>query len=126
MKKTYKSIKDYNSKYGNGTRTWPYFDLLDGLLGVKPYITPIATVSSTGKRDQPESDSSFTSSICPHRENPKKKSNYLSPIDKVLLAIEENKKATEEKREKRKWNKKKVAIDLLAKIVSVLGNTNCD
>lgn len=129
MKKTYKSIKDHNSKSGNGIRTWPYFDLLDGLLGVKPYITPIATISSTGKRDQPESESSSTSSISPHRERPKKKSNYLSPIDKVLLSIEENRKATEEKRDKRhkeKMEQKKVAIDLLAKIVSVLENKKCD
>lgn len=129
LKRTYKSIKDHNNKSGNGTRTWPYFTLLDGLLGVKPYISPIATVSSTGKRDQPEeeSSSSSTSTSSPCRDHPKKKQNYLSPIDKVLSSIEENRKVAEANREKRhreKMDQKKEAIDLLARLVSVLETKN--
>lgn len=40
LKRTYKSIKDHNGKSGNGPRTWLYFEIMDGLLGVKPNITP--------------------------------------------------------------------------------------
>jgi len=65
-------MKDHNGKSRNGPRTWPYFELMDGLLGVKPYITPIATVLLTGKRNQPEMDNSPASDISPHRELPKK------------------------------------------------------
>jgi len=123
LKRTYKSIKDHNSKSGNGTRTWPYFNLLDDLLGAKPYITPIGTVSSTGKRDQPEMGNSPSSTLSPGHENPKKKPNYSSPVDKVVLAIEENRKMVEENRErmhKEKMDQKKEAINLLARLVSIL------
>ncbi|XP_008179324.1 uncharacterized protein LOC103308159 [Acyrthosiphon pisum] len=124
LKRTYNSIKDHNGKSGNGPRTWPYFEIMDGLLGVKPYIIPIATVSSTGKRDQPEVDNSLASDISPHRELPKKKSNYSSSVDKVLLAIEENRKVSEENKENRhkeKMEQKREAINLLARLVNVLG-----
>lgn len=127
LKRTYKSIKDHNSKSGNGTRTWPYFNLLDDLLGAKPYITPIVTVSSTRKRDQPEVENSPSSAISPGHENPKKKQNYFSPVDKFRLAIEENRKVVEENREKRhkeKMDQKKEAINLLARLVSVLETKN--
>lgn len=127
LKRTYKSIKDHNGKSGNGPRTWLYFEIMDGLLGVKPYITPIATVSSTGKRDQPEVDNSLASDISPHRELPKKKYNYSSPVDKVLLSIEENRKVSEENKEKRrkeKMEQKREAIHLLARLVNVLETKN--
>lgn len=80
LKRTYKSIKNHNGKSGNDTRTWPYFNFLDGLLGVKSYVTPIATASSTGKRYHPGLDFNFSSSasfVSPFRENPKKKNEYL-------------------------------------------------
>jgi len=127
LKRAYKSIKDHNSKSGNSTRTWPYFNLLDDLIGTKPYITPIATVSSTGKRDQPEVENSLSSTLSPGHENSKKKPNNLSPVDKVRIAIEENSKVVEETREKRhkeKMDQKKEAIKLLARLVSVLETKN--
>lgn len=51
----------------------------------------------------------------------------LSPIDKDLLAIEENRKVAEvnrEKRHKEKMDQKKEDINLLAKLVSVLETKN--
>lgn len=81
LKRTYKSINDHNGKSGNGPRTWPYFEIIDGLLGVKPYITPIETVSSTGKRDQPEFDSSLASDIVIFR----KQYNYSSGRQRAII-----------------------------------------
>jgi len=50
LKRSYKSIKDHNGKSGNGSKTWAYYNLMDGLIGSKPCISPVATASSTGKR----------------------------------------------------------------------------
>lgn len=49
LKKTYKSTKDHNGKSGNARKSWPYFDLIDGIIGTKSFMKPVATVSSTGK-----------------------------------------------------------------------------
>jgi len=119
LKRTYKGIKDHNGKSGNGTKYWPYFDLLDDLMHDKPCITPIATASSTAKRFQPESESASDTSISSN--HPKKKTN--SPIDKVVMAIEENRRIVEENREKRhreKMEQKNEALGLLARLVNVL------
>ncbi|XP_074114033.1 uncharacterized protein LOC141537097 [Cotesia typhae] len=50
MKKTYKKIKDHNNKSGNSAKHWPYLTLMDELMGDKPFISPLATCSSTGKK----------------------------------------------------------------------------
>ncbi|CAD6217088.1 GSCOCG00004664001-RA-CDS [Cotesia congregata] len=50
MKKTYKKIKDHNNKSGNSAKHWPYLTLMDDLMGDKPFISPLATCSSTGKK----------------------------------------------------------------------------
>lgn len=76
-------------------KSWPYFELLDSLLVIKPYINPVDTASSMGKRDKPIV--LYTSSFC----HEKKKSNHLSSVDKVLYAIEENRKLAEESKQKR-------------------------
>ncbi|XP_074102732.1 uncharacterized protein LOC141529888 [Cotesia typhae] len=47
MKKTYKKIKDHNNKSGNSAKHWPYLTLMDDLMGDKPFISPLATCSST-------------------------------------------------------------------------------
>lgn len=56
LKRTYKSIKYHNNKSGNGLKTWPYFNLMDSLIGSKLYMNPVATVSSTGKRQSSSND----------------------------------------------------------------------
>lgn len=109
LKRTYKSIKDHNGKSGNGSRLWFYFDLLEGLIGSKPYMSPLATASSSGKRDEAE----LNSLLCLNEDHPKKKPNHTAPVDKVLSAIEVNRKLTEESKERRhkkKWNKKRKSL----------------
>lgn len=61
MKRTFKSIKDHNSKSGNNPRSWPYTEVMESLLGEKPFMNPIALASSS--RAGTESDSSDISSF---------------------------------------------------------------
>jgi len=76
LKRTYKSMKDHNGKSGNGTRTWAYFDLLDSLIGSKPYISLVANASSSGKRvnSEPEYFSVLTVNSNTY-DQPRKKLN---------------------------------------------------
>ncbi|XP_032682070.1 uncharacterized protein LOC116849238 [Odontomachus brunneus] len=48
MKRTYKVVEDHNGKSGNNKRTWPYYDIMESLLGKKPYMAPLSTLSSSG------------------------------------------------------------------------------
>ncbi|CAD6225849.1 GSCOCG00005756001-RA-CDS [Cotesia congregata] len=66
MKKTYKKIKYHNNKSGNSAKHWPYLTLMDDLMGDKPFISPLATCSSTGK---------------------KKKGHYLNAVMKVAQVV---------------------------------------
>jgi len=124
LKRTYKSMKDHNGKSGNGTQTWAYFDLLDGLIGSKPCVSPVATASSSGKRVNSEPEYSSVLTVNSNNyDQPRKKLNQMPSVDKVIFAIEENRKISEESREKRhveKIERKKEALGLLARIVAVL------
>nr|XP_012216362.1 PREDICTED: uncharacterized protein LOC105668519 [Linepithema humile] len=62
LKRTYKTVKDHNNKSGNGTRKWPFLSHMENLLGSKPFMSPVSTISSTGKGSQSPSECS-TSSI---------------------------------------------------------------
>ncbi|XP_071633991.1 uncharacterized protein [Temnothorax longispinosus] len=48
MKRTYKTVKDHNGRSGNNKRTWKYYDAMESLLGRKPYMEPLTTISSSG------------------------------------------------------------------------------
>jgi len=43
MKATFKDIKDNNRQSGRGKRKWPYYEILNELLGSEPAINPTAT-----------------------------------------------------------------------------------
>ncbi|KYM94641.1 hypothetical protein ALC62_14728 [Cyphomyrmex costatus] len=49
LKKTYKSIKDHNSKSGNNRRTWQHFEIMDNMFSKKAWCRPVALASSTGQ-----------------------------------------------------------------------------
>lgn len=118
LKKTYKSVKDHNSKSGNGTKSWPYYDLIDGLIGAKPFISPVATVSSTGKRHV--SESSIDSSDDP--DGPPKKSPKFSNKD-ILLEMQKSRNTAEQNRERRhkeKIEQKQKCLDLFEKLIEML------
>ncbi|KAF0751672.1 trihelix transcription factor ASIL1-like, partial [Aphis craccivora] len=116
---TYKSIKDHNNKSGNGPRTWTYFNIMDSVIGSKPYMQPIATISSTGEQNFSANVSSETLSS----EPPKKKLRQLPTVDKVVLAMERHKTTDEQNRERRhreKMDQKEEALNLLSRLIKVL------
>lgn len=119
LKRTYKSIKDHNNKSGNGPRTWTYFNIMDSVIGSKPYMQPIATISSTGEQNFSANVSSETLSS----EPPKKKLRQLPTVEKVVLAMEQHKTTDEQNRERRhreKMDQKKEALNLLSRLVKAL------
>lgn len=124
LKRTYKNIKDHNNKSGNGLKTWPYFNLMDSLIGSKPYMSPVATASSS-KRDEPEPNTLLNV----NEDHPRKKPNHTAPVDKVLSAIEKIRKLTEESKERRhkeKMEQKKEALSLLGRLVNILEKKSDD
>jgi len=102
LKRSYKSIKDHNRKSENGSKAWAYYNLMDGLIDPKPCISPVATASSTGKRIYSTTeDSSVIATNTNGHEQQKKKLNQMPSVDKVIFAIEENRKISEENKDKR-------------------------
>lgn len=47
LKKTYKKVKDHNSKSGNEKRTWEFFKVIDDFMAKRPEIVPPAVCNST-------------------------------------------------------------------------------
>ncbi|XP_074108697.1 uncharacterized protein LOC141533612 [Cotesia typhae] len=134
LKRTYKKIKDHNNKSGNSAKTWPYFTLMDDLLGAKPNITPTATCSLTGKRTRSNSTCSSVSSENELDETATivKKSKSKQPINKLLDVLEERSSIQEtnkdcrfrellefkERKMEENLELKKRAVELLAQIVN--------
>ncbi|KAI4455491.1 heat shock 70 kda protein 14 [Holotrichia oblita] len=48
LKKTYRSIKDHNSRSGNDRRTWQYLEIMDEIFAKNVATEPLAVASSTG------------------------------------------------------------------------------
>jgi hypothetical protein len=112
MKRTYKAIKDHNAKSGNGPRTWPYLEVMESLLGERPFIAPIALASSSSgavKRSRTEGDTvgdepAPTGPLSPKRRNAMGRD--------IASAILESRRIAEEGRNKR-HNEKMARQDAL-------------
>ncbi|CAL1672000.1 unnamed protein product [Lasius platythorax] len=115
LKKTYKAIKDNNKKSGAGTKTWPYFSHMDNLLNSKPYMSPLTTVSSTGKQTEAQSEHSTSSAKSLEEEKPSvhKKPRQMS-VEKLLDDLKTDRKMAEEAMEKRH----KENVDLRRQLLS--------
>ncbi|KYQ51647.1 hypothetical protein ALC60_09234 [Trachymyrmex zeteki] len=100
LKRTYKAVKDYNKRYGSGSRTWTFFPLMDELLGVNPSMSSVTTVSSTGKRSQMESAYSSSGSDKEEDIQPKK-SKQTTTVEKLLEDLKKMRKVAEEAQERR-------------------------
>ncbi|KAK9876213.1 hypothetical protein WA026_012514, partial [Henosepilachna vigintioctopunctata] len=100
MKKTYKKNKDHNNKSGNFAKHWPYFTLMDDLMGDKPSITPVAVCSSTGKK-RTLSESSCGSSSTDLDNEANRKKGRSTPASNLLAAFEDGMKKREENKERR-------------------------
>ncbi|XP_077258580.1 uncharacterized protein LOC143895385 isoform X1 [Temnothorax americanus] len=112
MKRTYKSVKDFNKKSGNGRREWKYLDLMESLLEDKPYMEPLSTLSSTGaetiKTENPNSS---------HNLNILGKSfNVNISVPCKRKANDVSQKIDDEQKEKRHKEKMEVKHKLLKKL----------
>ncbi|XP_039306247.1 uncharacterized protein LOC105207290 [Solenopsis invicta] len=114
LKRTYKSIKDNNKKSGSGARMWPYFSNMDELLHSKPYMSPLTTLSSTGKRTEKSSEFNSISDTCNDVAGPSssrvnlddekpvhKKSRQMSTVEKYIEDLRQEKKVLEDAMERR-------------------------
>lgn len=63
LKRTYKKIKDSNSKSGNQNSSWVYCSIMDSLFNNKSWVNPPATASSDGPITPSTVPSSSSSSI---------------------------------------------------------------
>lgn len=125
LKRTYKATKDHNMKSGNNTRSWVYYNLMNDLLGHKPFMQPVASVSSTGLADVASNKrirSSLKSSDLNEEPTPKRANNQVTNTN-ILLEIQKSKQISEENREKRhqeKMKQRNEAIEILKQIASNL------
>ncbi|CAI6348521.1 unnamed protein product [Macrosiphum euphorbiae] len=98
---------------------------MDSVIGTKPYMKPIATVSSTGVKNYSTNNETVSNvaSETLSSEPPRKKLRQIPTVDKVVLAIQQNKTIDEENRERRhreKMEQKREALDLLSRLVTAL------
>ncbi|XP_025163707.1 uncharacterized protein LOC112590673 [Harpegnathos saltator] len=105
LKRTYKAIVDHNNKSGNSTRTGSYLSLMNELLGSKLFMSPISTVSLTGKRSRSPSSECSTSSFdsCSHKEenSQPKKARHTSNVERLVQTFKDERKIAEEAEQKR-------------------------
>lgn len=103
MKRTFKYIKDHNSKSGNNLRAWAYTEIMESLLGEKPFMKPVALASSSCLTST-ESDVSSLNSIGSDSDSSvssrKRKNSHITELVKMRKMAEENK----EKRHQQKMD----------------------
>ncbi|CAL1681020.1 unnamed protein product [Lasius platythorax] len=74
IKRTYKSIRDHNAKSGNNPRSWPYMDVMESLLGERPYMSPLAIASSSVTCSDSETNNLSSANNCISlNSNPRKR-----------------------------------------------------
>ncbi|XP_011860030.1 PREDICTED: uncharacterized protein LOC105557398 isoform X2 [Vollenhovia emeryi] len=121
MKRTFKSIKDHNSKSGNNPRSWLYTEVMESLLGEKPFMNPVALASSTGHL-QTESETSDVSSLddCDNSHTSCSRKRKSSNIAEAIL---ESRKIAEEnklKRHRQTMEQRDKVLNALDKLIGVL------
>ncbi|XP_071652596.1 uncharacterized protein [Temnothorax longispinosus] len=128
MKRTYKSIKDHNNKSGNDKRSWKYFELMDNLLGKKPSMRPLSTISSTGQVSlKSDNDETSTSSLSTFSETSGNESSDVNikvsrkrKTSDIAQAIIESRKIAEEEKAKRHRERMEVKDKLIGKLDEIL------
>jgi len=98
---------------------------MDSVIGTKPYMKPIATVSSTGVKNYATNNETVSNvaSETLSSEPLRKKLRQIPTVNKVVLTIQQNKTTDEENRERRhreKMEQKREALDLLSRFVTAL------
>ncbi|KAL6421084.1 hypothetical protein ACFW04_013603 [Cataglyphis niger] len=96
MKRTFKSIKDHNCKSGNSPQSWPYTEVMESLLGEKPFMNPIALASLLNQarienENSDMSSSNSDTSVSASNSRKRKISQIAEVIMKSRRLAEENK-----------------------------------
>ncbi|KYM98355.1 hypothetical protein ALC62_10941 [Cyphomyrmex costatus] len=120
MKRTYKSIKDHNSKSGNNPRAWPYMEIMESLLGERPFMSPpaIASSSSAISSDDEIGKSCSVQNVDLQNTNPRKKrkiqenAKISESIMKSRVLAEKNKN----ERHKERIQIKKEMLEFMQKL----------
>lgn len=115
LKKTYKSIKDYNNKSGNDKRSWQFFEIMEEIFAKKAWCNPVAVASSSGlSSKQLESNNSMEESDggCSSKSN-KNTITYL--LGKRLKQREEHEQFKMKRHEERMEMDKKL-LQVLEKL----------
>ncbi|KAL0116390.1 hypothetical protein PUN28_009779 [Cardiocondyla obscurior] len=123
MKRTYKSIKDHNSKTGNNSRTWVYMNIMESLLGERPFMSPLATISSSNNfatfDNSSSSNADVFSDVDFSNRNPRKRKAQES-TSKIAEAIMQSRNLAEKnknQRHKEKMDFRKDMLNLLQKMM---------
>ncbi|KAF5301726.1 hypothetical protein FQR65_LT19199 [Abscondita terminalis] len=119
MKRTYKAISDHNSKSGNNPRSWPYYEIMQSLLGERPFMEPPSTASSssTGTASSSSTDSeSIDGNNKPAQVAAKRKrklDNYMSDLKSAIL---ESRRIAEEGKDRRHAEKLATIESIMCKL----------
>ncbi|KAH0557658.1 hypothetical protein KQX54_009807 [Cotesia glomerata] len=117
LKKSYKSIKDHNSKSGNDRRTWQFFDIMEEIFSKKAWCDPVAVASSTGlSKKQLESNDSMegSDSGCSIKSN---KTPIATLLGKRLKQKEEHEQQ-KSKRHKERMEMDEKFLNVLEKLAN--------
>lgn len=125
MKRTYKAIKDHNAKTGNNSRTWPYMEIMESLLGERPFMSPLATASSSNTCYLARSDNSSSSSadvfsdVDISNPNPRKRKAHesTSKIAEAIIQSRDLAEKNKQQRHKEKMDFRKDMLKLLQKMM---------
>ena len=63
LRQFYKDLKDGHSKSGHDHDTWPYFELIDSVVGDRPLNSPRTTLLDTLQQEAPLSPSNSTEQL---------------------------------------------------------------
>ncbi|KAL0116391.1 hypothetical protein PUN28_009779 [Cardiocondyla obscurior] len=109
MKRTYKSIKDHNSKTGNNSRTWVYMNIMESLLGERPFMSPLATISSSNNFATFDNSSSSNAD--------RKAQESTSKIAEAIMQSRNLAEKNKNQRHKEKMDFRKDMLNLLQKMM---------
>lgn len=118
MKRTFKSVKDHNSKSGNNLRAWAYIEVMESLLGEKPFMNPVAVASSSGQIST-ESDVSLLNNVGSDSDSSssrKRQSSHITEFIKIRKMAEESK----EKRHQQKMDQRTKLLNAMDKLIDKL------
>jgi len=119
MKRTFKSIKYHNSKLGNNLRFWPYIEVIESLLGEKPFMNPIALAFFSNRAYIESSDvSSLDNDISVGSSNSRKRKTLQ--IAEVIMKSRRIAKENKRKRHQQIMDQRIEILNALNKLIDKL------